>query len=84
IGKILPPLEHLPAEWYRCLIAFSRDGLPLIGDIPSFSGLQIFSGFTAPFAIVPPLAKHFATHLIESSDPMIEQLSPARFAVTID
>jgi glycine/D-amino acid oxidase-like deaminating enzyme len=79
IGKILPPLENLPAQWYRCLIAFSRDGLPLIGEIPGSAGLHIFSGFTAPFAIVPPLATHFAHHLLEQPNQIIAQLSPTRF-----
>ncbi|GGA35518.1 FAD-binding oxidoreductase [Okeania sp. KiyG1] len=79
IGKILPALENLPATWYHCLIAYSADSLPLIGAIPNQEGIHIFSGFSSPFAFVPPLAKRFANYVAGENDEIIKQLSPHRF-----
>ncbi|NEO52758.1 MAG: FAD-binding oxidoreductase [Okeania sp. SIO3B5] len=79
IGKVLPALENLPATWHHCLIAYSADNLPLIGAIPNQEGIHIFSGFSSPFAFVPPLAKRFANYLAGENDEIIKQLSPSRF-----
>lgn len=79
IAKILPPLANLPATWHHCLVAFSSDGLPLIGAIPNVEGVQIFSGFTSPLVLVPPLAKRFADYLAGEDDEIVRQLSPSRF-----
>ncbi|NEQ35402.1 MAG: FAD-binding oxidoreductase [Okeania sp. SIO3I5] len=79
IGKVLPALENLPATWHHCLIAYSSDDLPLIGAIPNIEGIHIFSGFSSPFALVPPLAKRFANYLAGENDEIIQQLSPSRF-----
>jgi len=80
VGKILPSLEHLPGTWYQCLVAFSGDRLPLIGALPNFTGIHLFSGFSNPLAIVPPLAKRYANHVDGQPDVIIRQLSPNRFA----
>ncbi|NEQ77249.1 MAG: FAD-binding oxidoreductase [Okeania sp. SIO2C9] len=79
IGKVLPALENLPATWYHCLVAYSADDLPLIGAIPNLEGIHIFSGFSSPFAFVPPLAKRFANYIVGENDEIIKQLSPHRF-----
>ncbi len=79
IGKILPALENLPATWNHCLIAYSADNLPLIGVIPNLEGIHIFSGFSSPFTLVPPLAKRFANYVAGENDEIIKQLSPSRF-----
>ena len=79
IAKILPPLANLPATWHHCLVAFSSDGLPLIGAIPHVEGVQIFSGFTSPLVLVTPLAKRFADYLAGDDDEIVRQLSPSRF-----
>ncbi|MEM1172453.1 MAG: FAD-binding oxidoreductase [Cyanobacteria bacterium P01_H01_bin.35] len=79
IGKILPALENLAATWHHCLVAYSADDLPLIGAIPNLEGIHIFSGFSSPFALVPPLAKRFANYLAGENDQIIQQLSPSRF-----
>jgi glycine/D-amino acid oxidase-like deaminating enzyme len=79
IGAILPSLKDLPGTWHQCQIAFSRDSLPLIGAIPSISGVHLFSGFSNPLAIVPALACRFATYATGKADELITQLSPARF-----
>ncbi len=79
IGKVLPALENLPATWYHCLVAYSADDLPLIGAIPNLEGIHIFSGFSSPFALVPPLAKRFANYIAGENDEIIKQLSPSRF-----
>ncbi|MBW4538792.1 MAG: FAD-binding oxidoreductase [Myxacorys chilensis ATA2-1-KO14] len=79
IGHVLPKLEDIPGKWHHCLIAFSRDRLPLIGTVPGHEGLHLFSGFSNPLAIVPPLAKRFAVHVTSERDPLLDSLSPARF-----
>lgn len=80
VGAILPSLKDLPGTWHHCLIAFSRDSLPLIGPIADWNNLHLFSGFSNPLAIVPALARRFAKQAaIGFSDRLLEQLSPNRF-----
>ena len=79
IGKVLPALQDLPATWHSCLVAFSGDRLPLIGAVPDVAGVHLFSGFSNPLTIVPPLAQRFANHVAGDNDPIIAQLSPTRF-----
>ncbi|MCX7593446.1 MAG: FAD-binding oxidoreductase [Fischerella sp.] len=79
IGEVLPALANLPGNWHHCLVAFSRDRLPLIGTIPESEGVCIFSGFSNPLAIVPPLAQRFADWATGKEDEIINQLSPTRF-----
>ncbi|MEH2312973.1 MAG: FAD-binding oxidoreductase [Nostoc sp.] len=62
VGEVLPVLENLAGTWHHCLVAFSSDRLPLIGTIPGFESVHIFSGFSNPLVIIPPLAKRFATN----------------------
>ena len=78
IQQVLPTLAHLPGTWHHCLVAFSSDRLPLIGAIPGFEGVHIFSGFSNPLVIVPPLARRFANFLAGKEDEIITQLSPGR------
>lgn len=78
IQQVLPTLAHLPGTWHHCLVAFSSDRLPLIGAIPGFEGVHIFSGFSNPLVIVPPLARRFANFLAGKEDEIISQLSPGR------
>lgn len=82
VGQILPGLKELPATWHHCLIAFSSDSLPVVGAIPGLAGIHVFTGFSNPFAIIPAVAQRFAAHTIGQEDPMIAQLSPARFQAT--
>jgi glycine/D-amino acid oxidase-like deaminating enzyme len=79
IGEILPDLEHLPATWFHCLVAFTHDGLPLVGAIPNYEGIYIFSGFSNPLVFIPPLAKRFAKSITGKTDDVIQQCSPSRF-----
>lgn len=60
IQRVLPNLANLPGTWHRCLVAFSGNHLPLIGEIPELTGVSVFSGFTNPLVLVPPLAQRFA------------------------
>lgn len=80
VGHYLPKLAHLPGRWYHCLIAFSGDQNPLLGSLPGVEGLQLFSGFSNPLAIVPALAHRFARHLYGAADEWIPSLSPERFS----
>ncbi|MFB2936161.1 NAD(P)/FAD-dependent oxidoreductase [Aerosakkonemataceae cyanobacterium BLCC-F154] len=73
VGNILPKLANLPGTWHHCLVAFSHNSLPVIGKIPGFTGIHIFSGFSNPLVFVPPLAKHFAQSQT-AEDSIINQL----------
>lgn len=74
IGQILPSLENLPGIWYHCLVAFGNNKLPLIGAIPGFESVHIFSGFSNPLVVVPPLAKHFANFATGNKDEIITKI----------
>ncbi|MDX2216013.1 MAG: FAD-binding oxidoreductase [Oculatellaceae cyanobacterium bins.114] len=80
VGQVLPKLQHVPGSWGSCLVAFSGDGLPLIGALPHIEGVHIFSGFSSPFAVLPPLARRFAHFLTGQPDDIMAQFSPARFS----
>ncbi|MCF2969769.1 FAD-binding oxidoreductase [Synechococcus sp. Nb3U1] len=79
-GRYLPKLAHLPGQWYHCLVAFSGDQQPLVGSLPGLEGLQLFSGFSNPLAVVPVLARRFAQQAYGQEDEWIPGLSPGRFA----
>jgi glycine/D-amino acid oxidase-like deaminating enzyme len=83
IAQKIPALKTVPGTWRHCLVTFTQDGLPLVGPVPNVSGLHLFSGFTGPFALVPPLAQHYAQHLSASPhdppDNLITQMSIERF-----
>ncbi|WP_071190154.1 FAD-binding oxidoreductase [Trichormus sp. NMC-1] len=79
ITQILPALGNLPGIWHHCLVAFSKDKLPLIGAIPEFEGIHIFSGFSSPLVLVLPLAERFAKFVSGQEDDIISQLSPTRW-----
>jgi glycine/D-amino acid oxidase-like deaminating enzyme len=76
IGQVLPSVKDLPGTWHHCLVAFSSVGLPLIGAIPGYAGVHIFSGFSNPLVTIPPLAQRFANFLAGKEDEIITQLSP--------
>ncbi len=79
VGQVLPALGSLPGTWHHCLVSFSSDRLPLIGAIPGITGIHVFSGFSNPLVIIPPLAQRFAIWADGQDDEMIAQLSPSRF-----
>ncbi|NJM70954.1 MAG: FAD-binding oxidoreductase [Scytonema sp. RU_4_4] len=79
IGKILPKLNDLPGTWHHCVVSFSSDALPLIGVVPERESLHVFSGFSNPLVIVPPLAQRFVNWLFGMEDEIITKLSPVRF-----
>ncbi len=80
IRPILPAIADLPGIWHHCLVAFSADQLPLVGEIPGHPGIHLFSGFSNPLVIVPVLAQRFAAHVMGTPNPLIPQLSPERFS----
>ncbi|MBD2387663.1 NAD(P)/FAD-dependent oxidoreductase [Cylindrospermum sp. FACHB-282] len=82
VGKILPALGKLPGTWHHCLVAFSSDRLPLIGAIPGFAGVHVFSGFSNPLVIIPPLARRFANFVTGQEDEIIAQMSPGRYIMS--
>lgn len=74
IARQIPCLQGVSGTWRHCLVTFTQDGLPLLGAVPEVSGLNLFSGFTGPFALVPSVAKRYAQHLTGTSDTLIQQL----------
>ncbi|MBP5974258.1 FAD-binding oxidoreductase [Brasilonema sp. CT11] len=79
IGKTLPKLNKLPGTWHHCLVSFSNDALPLIGLVPERESVHVFSGFSNPLVIVPPLAQRFANWVFGMKDEIITKFSPVRF-----
>ncbi len=77
IGKVLPTISRLPGTWHRCLVAFSSDKLPLVGEVAE--GVFVFSGFSNPLAIVPAIARRFARSQTGETDELIQEFSPLRF-----
>jgi len=78
VGQVLPALGNLPGTWHHCLVGFSSDCLPLVGVIPGVEGIHVFSGFSNPLVIVPPLAHRFANWAAGQNDQIITQLSPTK------
>ncbi|ALF52994.1 FAD-dependent oxidoreductase [Nostoc piscinale CENA21] len=74
ITSVLPALGNLPGTWYHCLVAFSNNRLPVIGAIPEFAGVHIFSGFSNPLVFVPPLAQRFANFVTGKEDEIMNQI----------
>jgi len=79
VSKILPKIGELQGQWRNCLVAFSSDGLPLVGALQGYANLHLFSGFTSPTVYVPTLSQRFAAHALGNHDEIIAQLSPNRF-----
>ena len=78
VGRILPALSNLPGQLHSCLVSFSGDRLPLIGSLPDYDGLYLFSSFSNPFAILPPLARRFANAAQGKTDELLALFSPDR------
>ncbi|MEO0541003.1 MAG: FAD-binding oxidoreductase [Cyanobacteria bacterium P01_A01_bin.105] len=79
MGEQMPALETAPGTWHHCLVTFSRDGLPLVGAVPNLEGLQLFSGFTSPFAMLLPIAERFAQFAAGEPNGLIEKMQLRRF-----
>ncbi|ASC70682.1 4-methylaminobutanoate oxidase (formaldehyde-forming) [Halomicronema hongdechloris C2206] len=79
ICRHLPSLKGVPGTWHHCLVSFSRDGLPLVGPVANVTGVQVFTGFSSPFALLPPTAQRFAAWATGKPDDLIKQMTPARF-----
>ncbi|MBD2257960.1 FAD-binding oxidoreductase [Pseudanabaena sp. FACHB-2040] len=79
ITQKIPVLKDVPGTWQRCRVPFCRDGLPLVGPVSKMTGLHLFSGFSSPFALLPPIAVRFAQWVSGQPDSLIEQMQPDRF-----
>jgi glycine/D-amino acid oxidase-like deaminating enzyme len=71
VGEVLPALKNLSGTWHHCLVAFSGNQFPLIGAIPGFESVHVFSGFSNPLVNVPPLAERFAKFAAGNEDEII-------------
>lgn len=74
VSQILPQIGNLPGIWHNCLVSFAPNSLPLVGTVPTFSGIYLFSGFTSPLVLAPPLARHFAAWIVNQNEPLISAL----------
>ncbi len=63
IGKLLPPLKNVPAQWHHCLIAFTPNSQASVGKVDDYEGIYVFSGFTSTLLFAPPLAKRFVASI---------------------
>lgn len=61
-----PALADLKAPCRQTAVAFSRDGLPLVGPLPDQPALWLFTGFSGAFSQVPVLAPLLAESLERS------------------
>jgi glycine/D-amino acid oxidase-like deaminating enzyme len=68
----IPALAQVPGTWRRCRVSFSRDGLPLVGQVPGVEGLHMMAGFSAPFVYLPPVAQRFAQAVVGDADPVLD------------
>ena len=75
VSKILPTIGQLPGTWRTCLVAFSSK-LPIVGSVPGFEGLHVFSGITNTMVFTVPLARRFANYVAGEADDIIPQLMP--------
>ncbi|HEY9763414.1 MAG TPA: FAD-binding oxidoreductase [Trichocoleus sp.] len=82
ITEKMPILKSISGSWRSCFVTFCRDGLPLVGPVPNIKGVHLFTGFSAPFALLPPIAKRFAHWATGEPDTVIEQIQPNRFKET--
>lgn len=83
IAQYLPKLRTVPGTWHSCLVAFGGDRLPLIGALPAVDGLYLFSGFSNPFAVLPPLARHFAAAATGADRPLLHDFAVSRFETSL-
>lgn len=75
----LPCLADRPGQWFHTLVAFTSDGLPLVGPLPEVTGLHLFSGFSSPFAMVMPVARRFVQELDSAqSDELVGAMAVDR------
>lgn len=81
IARLLPRLQAVPGQWRTCPVAFSGDGLPIVGAVPHIENLHLFSGFSNPFALLPPVARRFARQA--PNDRVLAQLAVDRFQPTL-
>ena len=66
--QLWPSLAELPMALQP--VAFSRDGLALVGPISRFKGLSVFTAFSAAFSLVPGLATVLAAAILDPKRSM--------------
>ncbi|MBE9078850.1 FAD-binding oxidoreductase [Romeria aff. gracilis LEGE 07310] len=78
ISAQMPTIKDVPGTWRHCLVSFTSDSLPLVGPVADVDGLHVFTGFTSPFAMLPPIAEQFARWTEGTDWPLLANLSPQR------
>lgn len=61
LASLWPARLTWPARFHQVPVAFTPSGVPLAGPLEGAAGLWVFSGFSGPFALVPPLAPLLAS-----------------------
>lgn len=68
-----PPLGSQTTTYRQSAVAFSSDGLPLVGPLAERPELWLFTGFSGAFSQVPALAPVLADALSSSLNQALEQ-----------
>jgi len=78
--RSFPALEGIRVEHrWSGTMAFSRDGLPMVGPAPGVPGAVLGVGFTGHgFGFAWRSGEALARLVLEGSDPLVEVLSPSR------
>lgn len=66
LTALWPEFEGLPAHFDQVPVAFTPTGIPLAGPVAGVEGLWAFSGFSGPYALVPPLAPLLAAAITKA------------------
>ena len=64
IAPILPKISQIPGTCHHCLVAFSDRKIADVGEVQSFKGLYLFTGFTSTLVYAPAMARRFAQQMI--------------------
>ena len=67
IAPILPKISKIPGTCHHCLVAFSDRKIADVGEVPSFKGLYLFTGFTSTLVYAPAMARRFAQQLMTNN-----------------
>ncbi|MDJ0647604.1 MAG: FAD-binding oxidoreductase [Xenococcaceae cyanobacterium MO_188.B19] len=75
ISSILPMLSNVPGTCASCLVAFTNQGIAVVGNVKDMAGIYLFNGFTSTLVFAPPLAKHFANWVTGKDSQIIQMIN---------
>ena len=75
ISTILPLLSNIPGTCASCLVAFTNQGIAVVGNVKDIAGIYLFNGFTSTLVFAPPLAKHFANWVTGKDSQILQMIN---------